>query len=84
MMVTRGTTNARSGVLLMPVLPAPVRAAEIRGVGGMPERCRNFALDPRDLAFLLEPPNKWMKLTWVFAPSLASLGLSFTHHAAYP
>ena len=25
-----------------------------------------------------------MKLTWVFAPRLATLGLSFTHHAAYP
>lgn len=51
-MVTRGTTKARSGVLLMPGLPALVLAAGIHGVGGTNERCRNCALDQHDLAFL--------------------------------
>jgi hypothetical protein len=61
-MGTRDTTNARSGVLLMPGLPALVLAAGTGGVGGTNERCRNFALDPHNLAFLQEPPNKSVKL----------------------
>ena len=62
-MVTRGTTDARWGVSLMPGLPAQVLAAGIHGVGGTNERCKNFALDRHNLAFLQEAPNKCVKLS---------------------